>query len=97
MGRRQLPNSDRDRYLAEFLSDPEIFEEASFGCHMNRASLRFLSNGQMSVTFNIPPEEVPKALSLRLLARDPLPLLLHVSVPEEVQEFNLRALPGAPE
>jgi|SRR6266853_1111324 len=98
MPRPQLPNETRDRLLNDSLSSPPIFTSANFSCFLNRASLRFLRDGELSVSFLIPAESVNDALSLRHLAANPLPLTVIVQVNEdylndvEESENRLRAL-----
>jgi hypothetical protein len=96
MARPQKPNEERDRYYNEQATP--IFSCATFSCFLNRSSIRFLQDGQLSVSLIIPPEQVDNALSLRYLAANPLPLVVSVEVSSdylddlEESEARLRAL-----
>lgn len=73
MGRPQLPNEDRERLLHQ--ADSPAFSGVTFGpAFLNAASLRFNSQGALSVTLIIPPESQDAALDLRYLVRNPMPL-----------------------
>lgn len=72
------PNATRDRLAAEPPSP--LFSSASFSCFLNRSSLKFTTDGEMTVSFIIPAGAVDDALTLRYLASNPLPLTLTVEV-----------------
>jgi hypothetical protein len=77
---RLLPDATRDRLLAEYDSQP-LFDSATFNCFLAKGSMRFLVDGELSVTFIIPPvDTTEEALSLRYLVSNPLPLTITVKV-----------------
>ena len=82
----QLPNPERDRLYDEFQTQPQLFSSATFSCFLNRSSIRFLSSGEMAVSFLIPATNSDDALSLRYLAANPLPLTVTVEVSQEYME-----------
>jgi hypothetical protein len=79
------PNATRDR-LYETRDALPLFSSATFDCYLNRGSLRFDANGELSVSFLVPATAVDDALSLRYLAANPLPLTITVEVMREYQE-----------
>lgn len=82
MARPLKPNEDRDRYYRDRDNQP-IFDSATFNCFLNRSSMRFLQDGQMAVGFVIEADEIEKALPLRFLAANPLPVTVIVMVNDE--------------
>jgi hypothetical protein len=78
MGRQTQPNETRDRlYSAPAIP---LFSSAEFSCFLARSSLKFNSDGELSVSFLIPAGSVDDALPLRYLAANPLPLTVTVEV-----------------
>ena|ERR1700735_2621824 len=97
MGHPIEPSPERDRLYANRDITP-IFSDASFSCFLNRSSIRFLQDGQLSVSFIVPAESVDEALPLRFLTANPLPLTVTVQVDSSYladlaeSELKLRAL-----
>jgi hypothetical protein len=75
-------NQKRNRLLAE-LTDPPLFEQATFKAFLNRSTMKFLPSGDLSVSFLIPAEDVASALSLHALCVNPMPLTLTVKVDDD--------------
>lgn len=97
MARLQEPNPLRDRLYQESLVAP-IFEGANFKAWINRRSLRYLENGELTVSFVVPLEAVEQAKSLTALLTNPMPLEIIVRVDQSFldqkaeDEARLRAL-----
>ena len=84
-GRTQAPSRRRQERLDQSSAGVGEFP----GCRVMAimgGGLGFTNDGQLRVTFYVPPEEAEKALVLRHLAVNPLPLTVDIQVFEPCRE-----------
>lgn len=80
MGRPQKDNDERNQAYEDWLADPNTFEYAEFKCFIDPNSMKHTKEGALVVGLIVPPGQVDKALCLRYLIRDRLPLIVEINV-----------------
>jgi hypothetical protein len=92
MARPQEPNSHRDQLLAAYLAaPPDLFTTCQFTAYLNRSNLRFLSTGELIVSFTTPTTPTETASQLHKLLTNPVPLKVTVAVDEEYKQDYIDA------
>lgn len=101
MARPQQPNQDREDRAVSWQDITDTFRSASFMGFLNRKSVKFSSDGSLVFEIAVPAGQVDRALDIRLLVRQNVPLDItletsssYLAHRQEQEANRLRAVDG---